>query len=70
MGKSQKWEGMVDFSMYFDDNQRGVLLMKNICKSLMALLVTSSAFVIGFYLGKEKIIAKIPQFQADSEEHH
>jgi len=70
MGKSQKWEGMVDFSMDFDDNQRGVLLMKNICKSLMALLVTSSAFVIGFYLGKEKIIAKIPQFQADSEEPH
>jgi hypothetical protein len=42
--------------------------MKNICKSLMALVVTSSAFIIGFYLGKEKIIAKIPQFQADSEE--
>jgi len=43
--------------------------MKNICKSLMALLVTSSAFVIGFYMGKEKIIAKIPQFQADSEDN-
>ncbi len=44
--------------------------MKNICKSLMALLVTSSAFVIGFYMGKEKIIAKIPQFQTDHEENN
>ena len=43
--------------------------MKNICKSLMALFVTSSAFVIGFYMGKEKIIAKIPQFQPDSEDN-
>jgi hypothetical protein len=42
--------------------------MKNIFKSFMALLLTSSAFVIGFYMGKEKIIAKIPKFQADSEE--
>ncbi len=42
--------------------------MKNIFKSFVALLVTSSAFVIGFYMGKEKIIAKIPQFQPDPEE--
>jgi hypothetical protein len=43
--------------------------MKNLCKSLLALLVTSSAFLIGFYLGKEKIISKIPNFQADSEDN-
>lgn len=48
---------------------KGELKMKNICKSFMALLVTSSAFIIGFYLGKEKIIAKIPQFQPDPEEN-
>lgn len=42
--------------------------MKNICKSLMALFLTSSAFLIGFYLGKEKIVAKIPNFQSESED--
>lgn len=43
--------------------------MKSLCKSLMALLVTSSAFLIGFYMGKEKIIAKIPNFQLDSDDN-
>lgn len=42
--------------------------MKSLCKSLIALLVTSSAFLIGFYLGKEKIIHKFPNFQAEQEE--
>jgi hypothetical protein len=34
----------------------------------MALFLTSSAFLIGFYLGKEKIVAKIPNFQSESED--
>lgn len=42
--------------------------MKNICKTLMTLFVTTSAFLIGFYLGKEKIIAKIPNFQSETED--
>jgi len=41
--------------------------MKNVFKSLFTLLLASSAFFIGFYLGKEKIISKIPDFQEDSE---
>jgi hypothetical protein len=43
-------------------------LMKNICKTLVTLFVTTSAFLIGFYLGKEKIIAKIPNFQSETED--
>jgi hypothetical protein len=42
--------------------------MKNVIKSLFAILLTSSAFFIGFYLGKEKIRTKIPKFQEDLEE--
>jgi len=42
--------------------------MKNIFKSFFTLLLASSAFFIGFYLGKEKIISKIPEFQEDFEE--
>lgn len=41
--------------------------MKNILKSFFALLVASSAFFIGFFLGKEKIKSKIPDFQEDKE---
>jgi hypothetical protein len=42
--------------------------MKNILKSLLAILVASSAFLIGFYLGEEKIKSRIPNFQEESEE--
>jgi len=42
-------------------------MMKNILKSIFALLVASSAFYIGFYLGKEKIKSKVPEFQEDTE---
>lgn len=40
-------------------------MMKNIFKSFFTLLVASSAFLIGFYLGKEKIKSKISNFQED-----
>ena len=42
--------------------------MKNILKSLLAIFVASSAFLIGFYLGGEKIKSKIPDFQEELEE--
>jgi len=47
------------------EDERG---MKNIFKSFFTLLLASSAFFIGFYLGKEKIISKIPDFQEEIEE--
>jgi uncharacterized membrane protein len=42
--------------------------MKDIFKSLFVLILASSAFYLGFYLGKEKIASQIPDFQEDSEE--
>jgi len=45
----------------------GFAMIKNIMKSLMTLVITSSAFLIGFYIGQEKIVSKIPDFQEDQE---
>lgn len=42
--------------------------MRNIFKSLMTLVLASSAFMIGFYLGQEKVVSKIPDFQEETEE--
>jgi len=42
--------------------------MKNLLKSVITLALASSAFLIGFYLGQEKIVAKIPDFQDKAEE--
>jgi hypothetical protein len=42
--------------------------MKNVMKSLFTLFVVSSAFLIGFYMGQEKIVSKIPDFQGESDE--
>lgn len=42
--------------------------MKDIIKTILTLFVASSAFLIGFYLGQEKIVSKIPDFQEDAEE--
>lgn len=41
--------------------------MKNLFKSIFALALVSSAFFIGFYLGQEKIVSKIPKFQDEPE---
>jgi len=41
--------------------------MKNLFKSVFTLALVSSAFLIGFYLGQEKIVSKIPKFQEDPE---
>ncbi|MGD8538935.1 MAG: hypothetical protein PVI66_09475 [Candidatus Aminicenantes bacterium] len=42
--------------------------MRHILKSIFTIMVTSSAFFLGFYLGKEKIMSMIPDFQEDSDE--
>ena len=42
-------------------------MIKNIFKSFLTLLVVSSAFLVGFYLGEEKVKSKIPEFQEDLE---
>ncbi len=42
--------------------------MKSLCKSLLTLALASTAFFIGFYLGQEKIVSKIPDFQDDQGE--
>jgi uncharacterized membrane protein (Fun14 family) len=39
--------------------------MKDFFKTLLAILAISSAFLIGFKLGKQKEKAKIPEFQED-----
>ena len=43
--------------------------MKDFCRSLFTLFLVSSAFIIGFYLGQEKIVSRIPEFQEESEEN-
>lgn len=42
--------------------------MKDFLKTLLVILTTSSAFLIGFFLGEEKIKSKISNFQEDSDE--
>lgn len=43
-------------------------IMRHILKSIFTVIVTSSAFFLGFYLGKEKIMSMIPNFQEDLDE--
>jgi len=42
--------------------------MKHLFRFLLTLAMASSAFLVGFYLGQEKIVSKIPNFQEDKEE--
>ncbi len=42
--------------------------MKALCKSLLTLALATSVFLIGFYLGQEKVVSKIPNFQDEQEE--
>jgi uncharacterized membrane protein len=41
--------------------------MRDIFKSLFVLILASSAFYLGFYMGKENVLSQIPDFQDDSE---
>jgi hypothetical protein len=42
--------------------------MRDIFKSLFVLILASSSFYLGFYMGKEKVMSQIPDFQEESEE--
>jgi hypothetical protein len=42
--------------------------MKDFLKSLFIIFATSAAFLIGLYLGEEKVKGKISDFQEDLEE--
>jgi len=42
--------------------------MKDFFKTLFAILLTSSAFLIGLYLGSEKVKSKYPDFQENQED--
>ena len=42
--------------------------MSKVLKSIFTILVTSSAFMLGLYLGKEKVRSKIPDFQEEPED--
>jgi hypothetical protein len=41
--------------------------MKSFLKSLLALFTLGGMFVLGFWLGKEKEKAKIPNFQDEAD---
>ena len=42
--------------------------MKDLLKSLFIIVATSASFLIGLYIGEEKVKAKIADFQEDLEE--
>lgn len=42
--------------------------MKDLFKVLLLFLSASAAFVVGFYVGGEKVKGRIPDFQEDIEE--
>jgi len=41
--------------------------MKDLFKIIFTILIFSSAFLVGLYLGEEKVKAKVPNFQDDVE---
>jgi len=41
--------------------------MREIFKSLFVLILASSAFYLGFYMGKENVMSRIPNFQEEAE---
>jgi len=42
--------------------------MKDFFKVLFTILIFSSAFMVGLYLGEEKVKGKVSNFQEDREE--
>ncbi len=42
--------------------------MKDLLKSIVFIIATSAAFLIGLYIGEEKVKGKIDDFQEDVEE--
>ncbi|MGD2246123.1 MAG: hypothetical protein PVI11_06215 [Candidatus Aminicenantes bacterium] len=43
--------------------------MRDFFKTLLLVLSASAAFIIGFYVGGEKVKTRIPNFQEDTEEN-
>lgn len=41
--------------------------MKDILKALITIIVFSSAFILGFHIGEERVKNKYPDFQEDLE---
>ncbi len=41
--------------------------MKDLFKVFFTILIFSSAFLVGLYLGEEKLKSKVPNFQDDIE---
>lgn len=42
--------------------------MRDLFKTLLLVLSASAAFIVGFYIGGEKVKTGIPDFQEDTEE--
>lgn len=42
--------------------------MKDLFKTLLLFISASAAFLIGFYIGGEKVKTRIPNFQEETEE--
>ncbi len=41
--------------------------MKDILKGILTLIVFSSAFLLGYYFGEEKVKSKFPNFQEEED---
>lgn len=42
--------------------------MRDIFKSLFVLILASSAYYLGYYMGKENVMSQIPDFQEELQE--
>jgi len=58
----------IDFFCVFGINLKRKVTMKDFFKTLLLILSASTAFFIGYYLGGERLKAKIPNFQDELEE--
>jgi len=59
---------LIDFFLGFGINLKRKVLMKDLFKTLLLILSASTAFFIGYYLGGERLKAKIPNFQDELED--
>ncbi|MFQ6069554.1 MAG: hypothetical protein ACE5LC_03405 [Candidatus Aminicenantales bacterium] len=41
--------------------------MKDFFKTLFTMFIVASAFLVGYYLGEEKVRSEIPDFQEEKE---
>ncbi len=58
----------IDFFCVSGINLKRKVTMKDLFKTLLLILSASTAFFIGYYLGGERLKAKIPNFQDEHEE--